>query len=69
MDPDLKCLRCQSPMLEGQVVTPPNYRAPLWMGVPQLNWLGLPKIKLSETSKVRSFRCPKCGYVEMNARP
>jgi hypothetical protein len=62
------CLRCQSPMIEGQVVAPPNYRGPLWFdGVPKVGWFGIPKVKVSDASQVRSFRCPKCGYVELNA--
>jgi hypothetical protein len=56
-------------MSEGQLVAPPNYRAPLFFdGALQVGWLGFPKVKPSEGLKVRCFRCAKCGYVELNAR-
>jgi hypothetical protein len=66
---DLKCLRCETAMIEGQVIDARYYLSGLWVdGIPEMGWLS-PKVKAADTTKIRSFRCPKCGYVEANAMP
>jgi len=67
MKRDLKCLRCQTSMIEGKILDA-RYLAPsVWVdGVPKMGWLG-PKVNTADVKKLRSFRCPKCGYVETNA--
>ena len=68
MEAELKCLRCDAPMVEGQVLGPPYFRPSVWVdGIPERGWLG-PKLKPSELMKVGAFRCLKCGYVELNAK-
>lgn len=56
-------------MIEGQVIAPPYFRGPQWVdGIPKAGWFGALKIKPSNPSEVKSFRCPECGYVELNAK-
>ena len=48
---------------------PAGFKVEVWVdGIPEMGWLS-PKVKAADTTKIRSFRCPKCGYVEANAMP
>lgn len=70
---DLKCLRCETPMELGfQVdmahmnVLPAHWTA----GEPQPSFWGLHSVRQSQVKAgipIRSYRCPKCGYLESYA--
>ena len=67
MERDLKCLRCQTNMIEGQVIEARNLQPSVWVdGIPEMGWLA-PKVAAADKKKLKFFRCPKCGYVETNA--
>jgi len=67
MERELNCLRCQSIMIEGNVLDGRFLVPTVWVdGAPKMGWLG-PKVNPKEVRKLKSFRCPACGYVEVNA--
>lgn len=70
MAKQLHCLRCRAPMEYGYI---PYYHgngyAPIiwYPGEPERSfWTGL-KVRKANTIPVRTFRCPKCGYLESYA--
>ena len=66
MKRDMKCLRCQTDMIEGQVIDARFNLPSVWVdGIPEMGWLQ-PKVKSADRKTLRFYRCPKCGYVEAN---
>lgn len=65
------CLRCQTRMEEGFVIDHSHYDIPRnqeWAeGEPLRSWWSGLKLKGRERHAVRTFRCPKCGYLESYA--
>lgn len=62
-----KCLRCNTQMVEGFILdeTHGAHLVSRWVaGPPDPSfWTGT-KIGGKERRKVKSYRCPKCGYLE-----
>ncbi len=63
----LNCLRCQTPMVEGFIKdeTRNGLTDQEWVEGPVVKsfWLGL-NTKGRERHHVRTWRCPRCGYLE-----
>jgi DNA-directed RNA polymerase subunit RPC12/RpoP len=70
MNQTVRCLRCQAQMEAG--IVPDNTQAGLqeqqWSpGEPEPSfWMGM-KLKKDSAIPVRTWRCPKCGYLESYA--
>jgi hypothetical protein len=67
MEHALECLRCKSRMVAGLVIDMKSLIPSRWIeGNPERNWLGL-KLKNKPMVEIKTYRCPKCGYLESNA--
>lgn len=65
--PAPKCLRCGAEMQEGYAPEPRlgHYGVPFWVaGKPDFGPSGVPTIEGKQAHGIRTFRCPKCGYLE-----
>lgn len=68
MERPLECFRCKTHMLVGLVVDARWLMPSRWIeGNPERNWLGL-KTKGKPILEIKTYRCPKCGYLESNAQ-
>lgn len=65
VEPD--CLRCQAKMEIGFMIdrTDSGMCESLWSrGLPEKGWFGSLKLNSRECFPVRTYRCPRCGYLE-----
>ena len=68
MERPLECLRCKTHMLVGRVVDQRYYLTSRWReGDPVRKWWGL-QWKGKPLLEIKTYRCPKCGYLESNAQ-
>ena len=66
----IKCLRCSTEMEEGFVMDAMMGGAMVarWVaGPPDSSWAGGVKFKGKEMRLLKTYRCPKCGYLESYA--
>jgi hypothetical protein len=71
---EIKCLRCHSPMEEGFMVDIGHMtiqQARWCRGKPNPSfWSGeVANRQMTSGSRVSTYRCPKCGYLESYAPP
>jgi hypothetical protein len=66
----LECLRCRALMERGYLLDRGHGNAAevaKWIeGEPDRRWYGI-RTKGHDTIDLQSYRCPKCGYVELHA--
>jgi uncharacterized protein (UPF0212 family) len=64
----ITCPKCQGAMEQGFVAA--DRILTRWIeGALETNMLGWPKMRGKRKIPISTMRCPKCGYLELYARP